>query len=384
MAATADHRRARILEVVHELGTVRVADLAARLGMPTVTVRRDVAALAEAGRLRRSHGSVALPEPGTDTPANATGAVGGAGAAALLGSTGQTATGVPDGRGRVIGMLVPAIGSYSDEIIDGARSAATAAGARLVLGISPAGAGDGRGQVARMLESGVDGLLLTPNGLPDGPADGSDWLGGLPVPAVLVERRAAPGSAAAGLDAVGSDHRHGVLLALRHLAGLGHRSVLLAARQDTWTAHEVRAGYADAVRLLGLEPRPALDLHRSGGPPVPTDPERLADRLALAVEEGVRAALVHGDRDAIQLPPLLRARGLRVPEDLALVSYDDAFAALTTPPLTAVAPPRRAVGAVALDLLLRRLGPADLPAHHIGLLPTLAVRSSCGALPGQD
>ncbi|MFD0277737.1 substrate-binding domain-containing protein [Kitasatospora sp. NPDC127111] len=390
MAASADRRRARILDVVHELGTVRVADLAARLDMPTVTIRRDVAALAEAGRLRRSHGSVALPDPGAHGPAGPAGTVGGAGGAALLGAAGQGAAGVPDGRGRVIGMLVPTIGWYFDEIIDGARSAATAAGARLVLGISPHEARDDRGQIARTLESGVDGLLLTPNRLPDGPAEEeeeeeeSDWLGDLPVPAVLVERRAAPGSAAAGLDAVGSDHRHGVLLALRHLAGLGHRSVLLAARRDTWTAHEVRAGYADAVRRLGLEPRPTLDLHHGGGPLARTDPERVADQLALGAEEGVRAVLVHDGRDAIQLPPLLRARGLRVPEDIALVSYDDAFAALTTPPLTAVAPPKRAVGAVALDLLLRRLGPADLPAHHIGLLPTLTVRSSCGALPGQD
>ncbi|MBP0455197.1 DeoR/GlpR family transcriptional regulator [Kitasatospora sp. RG8] len=383
MAVSAENRRARILEVVRELGTVRVADLATRLDMPTVTVRRDVATLAEAGLLRRSHGSATLPDTG------AAGSAGG-GLPGLAGPAGVTgaaagAAGVPDGRGRVIGMMVPTVGSYFDEIIEGARSAATAAGARLVLGISPYEARDDRGQVARTLESGVDGLLLTPNWLPGGPAEESDWLSGLPVPAVLVERRAAPGSAAAELDAVGSDHRHGVLLALRHLAGLGHRTVLLAARNDTWTAHEVRTGYAEAVRTLGLEARPPLDLHHPGSSPLtPTDPEWVADQLAIGAQEGVRAVLVHNDRDAIQLPPLLRARGLRVPEDIALVSYDDVFAALTTPPLTAVAPPKRAVGAVALDLLLRRLGPADLPAHHIGLLPTLKVRASCGALTPQD
>ncbi|MGW0884557.1 substrate-binding domain-containing protein [Streptomyces sp. NPDC002671] len=59
-----------------------------------------------------------------------------------------------------------------------------------------------------------------------------------------------------------------------------------------------------------------------------TAPERAAGRLAEAVEKGVRAALVHNDQDAIQLPALLRARGLSVPEDLALISYDDVFAAL--------------------------------------------------------
>ncbi|MFF0793531.1 substrate-binding domain-containing protein [Streptomyces spiralis] len=76
------------------------------------------------------------------------------------------------------------------------------------------------------------------------------------------------------------------------------------------------------------------------------------------------------------------ARGLSVPEDLALISYDDVFAAPGAPPLTAVAPPKRAVGAAAVDLLLRRLrsGPA-LPVHRLELLPELKVRASCGGTP---
>ncbi|MER7772594.1 substrate-binding domain-containing protein [Kitasatospora sp. NPDC096140] len=358
MAISAEERRARILDVVRESGSVRVTELAERLGLPTVTVRRDVAALAENGLLRRSHGSVSLPQGGTPGHRRAGGA------------------------GPVVGMLVPTVGSYFDEIIEGARSAATTAGARLVLGISPYEAQDDRAQVERILGSGIDGLLFTPNWRPGAPDEG-DWLTKLPVPTVLVERRAAAGAVAADLDAVVSDHRHGVLLALRHLAALGHRSVLLAARNDTWTAHEVRAGYAEAARVLGIEAHPVVDVHPWGTDPIaPADPQWLADRLADHAEQGVRAVLVHNDRDAIQLPQLLRARGLRVPEDLALISYDDVFAALTTPPLTAVAPPKQAVGTVALDLLLRRMSTgSDLPAHHIGLLPTLVVRSSCGALP---
>ncbi|MYR60555.1 DeoR family transcriptional regulator, partial [Streptomyces sp. SID625] len=62
MSIAADERRTRILEIVRKLGTVRVTDLAARLDLPAVTVRRDVAALAEAGRLRRAHGSVSVPD----------------------------------------------------------------------------------------------------------------------------------------------------------------------------------------------------------------------------------------------------------------------------------------------------------------------------------
>ncbi|GAA0685753.1 substrate-binding domain-containing protein [Kitasatospora atroaurantiaca] len=353
MTITAEQRRARILDVVRELGTVRVVDLAERIGLAAVTVRRDVAGLADAGLLHRSHGAVSLPAA---RPADAR-------------ATGQE---------RVVGMLVPTVGSYFDEIIDGARSAAAAAGARLVLGISAYESSDDRAQVEQLLDSGVDGLLLTPNWKPGGRPENSAWIGELRVPVVLVERRAAADSRHAELNSVGSDHHHGVLVALRHLASLGHGSVLLAARDDTWTAYHVRAGYEEGTRLLGLEPQPVVDIHQPGG-----DMEVVAARIAEAVAGGVRAALVHNDQDAIQLVSLLRARGLRVPDDVALISYDDVFAALAAPPLTAVAPPKRALGAAAMRLLLRWLdsGP-ELPVHHVALLPELKIRTSCGGVGG--
>ncbi|MFE0463699.1 substrate-binding domain-containing protein [Kitasatospora sp. NPDC058965] len=348
MTITAEERRDRILAVVRERGTIRVVDLAARIGTAPVTVRRDVAALAGAGLLRRSHGAVSLPR---DTAA-------------------------PDraGHDRTIGMLVPSIGSYFDEIIDGARAAAAGAGARLVLGISTYESSDDRAQVEQLLDAGLDGLLLTPNWRPGtGPVD-TAWLRDLPVPAVLVERHAPADSTAARLDSVGSDHGQGVLLALRHLRALGHESVALAARLDSWTAGRVRAGYRDGVALLGLGPYPVIDINRPG---VETD--LLATRITEAVADGVRAFLVHNDQEAIQLTPLLRSRGLRTPDDLALISYDDVFAALASPALTAVSPPKRAVGAAALELMLRRIagGPA-LPVHHLQLLPELKVRTTCG------
>ncbi|GAA2740926.1 LacI family DNA-binding transcriptional regulator [Kitasatospora cinereorecta] len=353
MAIPSSERRTRIIEAVRDLGTVRVVDLAGRLGIPAVTVRRDVAALAAAGRLHRSHGAVTA-----------------------------AATQTESARLPVVGMLVPTVGSYFDEVIAGARAAAR--GARLVLGIASYDARDDRAQTEHLLASRVDGLLLSPNWRP-GACEGYEWLDALPVPAVLIERRPTPGGPGAGLDAVGSDHRHGVLLALRHLASLGHRSVLLAARDDTCTAHRIRAGYQDAVRRLGLDPRPVVDVRDPATPEAAAAGiETLADRIAEAVAGGVTAALVHNDREAIQLPMLLRARGLRVPDDLALISYDDVFAALAAPPLTAVAPPRHAVGTTAMDLLLRRVGGEEsLPAHRIDLLPRLMVRGSCGKPTGR-
>jgi DNA-binding LacI/PurR family transcriptional regulator len=320
------------------------------MGLAAVTVRRDVAALAESGQLRRSHGAVSLPG-------------------------GEDAAG-PGGRDLVVGILVPTIGLYFDEIIAGARAAADAAGARLVLGVSAYRPADDRAKVDQLLASGVDGLLVTPNWRPDTAPEDSEWICDLPVPTVLVERQAPPGSPFAQLDAVGSDHGHGVLLALRHLASLGHDAVLLAARTDTWTAHQVRAGYAEAVRLLGLKALPIVDIDPPG-----SDLDEVVARLG--GEDGARAVLVHNDQDALQLAPLLRARGLKVPDDVAVVSYDDVVAALGDPPLTAVAPPKHHVGRAALELLLGRLTEAEpSPVRHVALLPDLKIRTSCGGATG--
>ena len=66
---------------------------------------------------------------------------------------------------------------------------------------------------------------------------------------------------------------------------------------------------------------------------------------------------------------LALARGISVPGDLSVIAYDDEVAELFTPALTAVSPPRAAVGAAAVDLVIR-------PVHRVTLNPTLKVRGS--------
>ncbi|MEK2494665.1 substrate-binding domain-containing protein [Kitasatospora purpeofusca] len=344
MSSAGEERRARVLAVVEELGTVRLADLAERLGMPLVTLRRDVSALAEAGRLHRTHGSVSALSA-METPT-----------------------------GPSVGLVVPTVSQYFDEVIAGARAAAQDAGVHLTLGIASYLPGTDRVQVERLLASGVKGLLLTPNWMPSDHIEDRAWINDLPVPVVLVEREPPTGSPAARLDSVCSNHHYGVLLALDHLASLGHRRIALAARVDTWTALKVHSGYAEGCRSLGLPEEPTIDIDPAAGM------ESVAERIGQQVRAGVEAVVVHNDQDAIQLLPLLRAAGVSVPEDLAMVSYDDVFAALGAPPLTAVAPPKHAVGAAAVELIVRRLAKrSGLPVHHLDLLPDLKIRRSCGA-----
>ncbi|MEU9998280.1 substrate-binding domain-containing protein [Streptomyces sp. NPDC050848] len=362
MRQSAAERHDRLLALVREHGTARVADLADRLGVSPVTARRDVEALAAKGLLDRVHGQVSWPERRA-APDSAR----------------------RSGEGLVLGLLAPSATYYFAEVIRGAHEAAARAGARLILRISDYRPEEDRARTESLLAAGAEGVLVAPGwrGPQDRTAYG-DWLAELPVPAVLLERRADPGSPLDALDRVVSDHGHGVLLAVRHLLGLGHGTPLLVARGDSPTALAVRAGYAEALATLGLTaPGPVID-----SVPADQDPagfERAVRALHEAVGSGrASAALVHNDVDAIEIVRRLAELGVKVPEDLALIAYDDEVAALADTPLTAVAPPKRQVGRYATELLVERLteDPTEETARrHLSLLPRLRVRSSCGT-PG--
>ncbi|MGW7188665.1 DeoR family transcriptional regulator, partial [Streptomyces sp. NPDC054838] len=225
-----DQRQAQVLALVRERGSVRVADLARELGISPVTLRRDIEAMAARGEIHRMHGVISRVE---HRPAEA--------------SPGRSPE-RPGGRaGLVIGMVVPTTEYYYADVVRGAREVVEARGARLTVGLTRYLPGEDRTQADRLLSTGADGLLLTPNweaGSP-GPGEGA-WTAGLAVPTVLVERWAPAGHPAAALDRVGSDHAHGAALAVQHLVERGHRRIALASQQTPTTAR-LRSGYEAAV-----------------------------------------------------------------------------------------------------------------------------------------
>jgi DNA-binding LacI/PurR family transcriptional regulator len=235
--------------------------------------------------------------------------------------------------------------------------------------------------VERLQELHVDGLLLTTSEAPDVDRGIAEWVGGLTVPTVLVERQFALGWSPTA-EHVRTDHAAGALLAMRHLARLGHRRVLLAAREHTPTTRWLIEGHAAAITEGLLEPHDGMQpvmLPRPDSHP-PENAAALEGLLTSCVETDTRAVLVHNDEDALAVVRLAGARGLRIPEDLAVVAYDDEVAALSDVPLTAIAPPKVEVGRTAVEMIMRRLAGGTAPAaQHLSLLPRLTVRASCGA-----
>ncbi|MET7617364.1 substrate-binding domain-containing protein [Streptomyces sp. NPDC005408] len=359
-------RHERVLELVRERGSLRISDLATELEVSAVTLRRDVELLAAQGRLGRLHGAVVWP--------------GGSDARALEPEPATDAA-----SGAVIAMIVPTTNHIFADVVRGARDAVEARGGRLVLGMSGYLDSEDPVQAERLLSAGADGLLVAPGWFGGVPVGGQEkWLLDCTAPVVLVERWAPAGNPAAVLDRVRTDRAHGAAAAVGHFAALGHEAVA-AVIQDGPHASQITTGYLAAVETLGLRPVPGSPF---GTEPRSTEQERYdasVEYLVEAVtEHGVTAALVHSDEDAIVLLPRLRARGISVPGDLALIAYDDEVAELADVPLTAVAPPKRSVGELAAKLLLQRLGEAGCgqpqqPRRHLELLPELRIRSSCGA-----
>ncbi|GAA3129659.1 DNA-binding LacI/PurR family transcriptional regulator [Kribbella aluminosa] len=363
----AEERHRAILESVEKRGTVKISELAHQLGVSAVTLRVDVRELARNGLVARVHGGATR----IAVPAGADGRPAGSPSTALY-APATRAPGAP-----TIGMVVPHSAYYYPKVVAGARSAADALGAKLVLGVSQNDVAEERSLVTRLLEAGIDGLVIATRLDPSRSRETEEWLRSIPVPTVLAERRV--GRDSGSVEQVATDHEFGAYTAVRHLAGLGHHRIGLL-HSDTITAPRLRAGYEEARSELGLE-ECASEVPRT----LDGDSPAAVDQAAAALIECVRAGtadalLVHNDAAALPLVSRLRQAGIEIPGDLAVVTYDDELAALADPPLTAVGPPREAVGAAAVDLLMQRLREPRRPPHQLLLRPELRVRASCGAL----
>lgn len=354
-----DERRNRLVDLLRRRGIMRVHDLATELAVSAITIRRDITLLAEEGVIRRVRGGATLTEPPEPAPAREPAETAGQAAASLT-----------------VGMVVPSLDYYYPDVIRGVREAAAAAGVRVVLRGATYQVADERRQLASLIDSvGVDGLLVAPTTESDEGEELVRWLQTAGVPVVLIERAAAVGPYREAMESVVSDHALGAAMAVRHLATFGHRRVGLITTITSPTTPHVRAGWRLACEELGLE--------TDGTPQARTVDRRdpgwaraLDDVLDACLASGTRALLVHSDPEAISLVERCQDRGIRVPDDLAVVTYDDEVAELCDPPLTAIRPPKTDIGRAAFALLLERLHDPSRPAHRVVVGPQLIVRHS--------
>ncbi|WP_088318187.1 LacI family DNA-binding transcriptional regulator [Kineosporia sp. R_H_3] len=256
---------------------------------------------------------------------------------------------------------------YFADIVESVDTAAREAGLDMILstgGRRPAGE---RRAVETMLGFRPAGLVLLSPVVPQAVLEAAS----VSTPVVAVERTVA----LPGVDTVTDDGRAGSRLAVDHLVGLGHRDVVHLDGGQGAQSSTRRRGFVDAMRAHGLEPRvEPSEYTEEGG----------AAAVARLLAAGTRftALVAANDINAIGALSALADAGLRVPEDVSVVGYDNtSLAAMRHVGLTTVDQPRAEMGRLAVAAVVERIaGRRTTPTRH-RLQPSLVVRTTTAPPP---
>jgi LacI family transcriptional regulator len=257
------------------------------------------------------------------------------------------------------------------DVAKGAQHAADAAGLVLFLCNSDENIDRQNAYLERLEQQRVEGVLITPID-PTDPRIAELTARGTPV--VLVARGHGQGRYSVSVDDV-----RGGELAATHLLDVGHRRIAFVGRpQDFGFVAERLTGANRAATRAGTQPLTVVETTRLDVAEGRRAGERLAGIPAVRRPSAVFCA---NDLLALGLLQQVLQLGLRVPDDVAIVGYDDIdFAQAATVPLTSVAQPRHLLGRTAVELLLtegRGAGPNE--PRHVLFEPELVVRASTTA-----
>lgn len=225
--------------------------------------------------------------------------------------------------------------------------------------------------VLRGLIGRVDGVILVPA---RESSDNTEELRRAGVPIVLLDRRL---SGCEDLDCVLVDSKDGATQAADHLVRLGHERIgLISGPLDTTPGRERYEGFIAALDSAGVELDPALiqmgDFKLESG--------YQATLRLLGLPLAVTAIFSANNLMSMGVLRALHHMGMRVPDELSFVGFDDLeLAELLSPPLSVISRPAVEQGVLAMRLLRNRIeGKGPAKAQHIVLDAHLTVRDSCG------
>lgn len=284
------------------------------------------------------------------------------------------------GRSHTLGLILPdSANPFFAEIGRELETSAFEAGLSVVLCNTEGDREKERLYAGVLARNQVDGIVLVAT------TDRSAFLrtelaGRLPL--VILDREASR----PGLDCVVADHFRGGGLAARHLVALGHRRLACIAGPAGLSSAEQRlAGFRKALQEAGTGDRNAAVCHGDFHPASGWD---LARKL-LRGPQPPTAVFACNDMMALGVLRAAHELGHRVPDDLAVVGYDDIeLSRYSVPALTTIAQPKREMAREALNLLLRRIDEEKVGPQKRKMPVSLLVRQSCGgarqALPVEE
>ncbi|MFD7425699.1 LacI family DNA-binding transcriptional regulator [Streptomyces sp. NPDC059818] len=226
----------------------------------------------------------------------------------------------------------------------------------------------GAGWARRLAASGREGLVLVTSQLTP---QQQHHLTESSVPLVLIDPVNVPDDF---VPSIGATNFSGGMAATEHLLSLGHRRIgMIGGRPDAQCSQARVAGHLAALASAGIASDPAL--LRNGF--FRFDPSLRAAQELLDLPEPPTAIFAASDGQALGVVEAARTRGLRVPQDVSVVGFDDALASqYTSPPLTTVRQPFADMGRAAVRALLRLAAGQPLDSHRVELATGLIVRES--------
>jgi LacI family xylobiose transport system transcriptional regulator len=262
---------------------------------------------------------------------------------------------------------------WSMQLIGAAQEVVAAAGMSLVLTTSGDWHTPGPEWISGVLRRRPAGVLLVFSDLP--PAL-REQLRARAIPFAVIDPAGDPPP---GVPSVGSANWAGGLAATRHLLELGHeRIAVISGRPDMMCSLARVDGFRSAMRTAGVPVREDWvhfgDFQVSGG--------RRGAELLLASSDRPTAIFAGSDLQAMGVIEVARERGIRVPEDLSIVGYDDIPAALLSrPQLTTVHQPLKQMAATAARMVVRLAQGETLDQERVDLATHLVVRDSTAPAP---
>jgi LacI family transcriptional regulator len=268
--------------------------------------------------------------------------------------------------GTFVGIVVPDIGvDFYSRFVKGAQNVLQHEGRQVLVLNTEREATRETWAIRTLLEHRVSGILIATSGATT------------PKPRIptvffdnLVPER--------GVAHVACSNADGMGILVDHLAEHGHSRIAYIGGPPTLTSGRERLdGFREAMRRLGLEAGSSVELADATWSP--QSAAAAMERL-LALAEPPTAVVTSGDTLALGAMSACRAAGFRLPDDIALASFDDpVFGDLLDPPVTALARGDVAMGKLAASLLLHALDGGSLGAPAEVRLPVeLVVRRSCG------
>jgi LacI family transcriptional regulator len=272
-----------------------------------------------------------------------------------------------------IALIVPDVANpFFTLIVRGAEDVARRAGYRVLLCDTRFDLTLEAEVIEEMIAHRVEGIVIAP--VSDSSRSQLKRLARFGVPFVLIDRTI-PGIEC---DVVLGDSTAGARSLVEHLIGLGHRRIgMIVEDENVSTARERRAGYAEALKHAGIELDPTLVVRAAA------DPHGGAVGMAKLLQLPERPTGVFTVNNLVALGAIeaVRAAGLEVPDDVALVCYDDIeYASRLYPFLTVMLQPAETFGTLGTQLLFERIEGRKLDRTRKVVLPAdFVVRESCGA-----